>query len=114
MILLPVDEAFAFDYLAVLYVKQANKLDVFDEVKAVENLLQLQVGERFEDILESAEFHESYVANANVFEAIEKAHQNAILAREVQEINYQRYAAKKQIQAKYWPKNPLMERKTQL
>lgn len=113
-LLLPVDPAYAFDYLAVLLVKRDQGLDVKNDIERVEGLLRAQLGQQFDAIVASHEFHLSFVANHNVFDAIEKAHGGRIGARKVQEINHQRFTAKKRLQARFWPTVPVTERKTKL
>lgn len=114
-ILLPVDAAYAFDYLAILMVKQDRGLQVNGELSRLEKFLEAQLGEdEMRKVMKSGEFHASYVANGNVFEAIEAAHTGTIPARRVQEINHQRFEAKRALQKRFWPKVELMEKKTKL
>lgn len=115
MILLPVDASYALDYLAVLKVKAGNGLDCESEMERVEALLEVQIGkDLYLKITSSDEFHQSYLANQRVFDAIEKAHRGKISARRVQEINHERYLAKQALQKRFWPKVELMERKTKI
>lgn len=114
ILLLPVDPAYAFDYLAVLLVKRDQGLDVKTDIDRVEGLLRAQLGQQFDAIVASNEFHLSFVANRNVFDAIEKAHQSRIGARKVQLVNHQRFQAKRALQARFWPTVPVTERKTKI
>lgn len=111
-LLLPVDPAYALDYLAILLVKRDHGLDVKDDIERVEGLLRAQLGRIFDTVVASREFQLSFLANAAVFDAIEKAHASRIGARRVQEINHQRFLAKQKLQERFWPKSPLTERKT--
>lgn len=113
MILLPVDEAYALDYLAVLYAKRDNGLKVDPEIKRIEQFLAVQFS-NFQQVLASKEFHVLYQANLNTFDAIELAHKDKISARKVQETNYFRFIAKSHLQERFWPKVPLIEQKTAL
>lgn len=112
-ILLPVDAAYAFDYLAILQIKRDNGLPVHDDLTRVWKALSNQVFE-IEEILRSDEFRLMTKTNQDTFEAIECAHKDKIGAREVQEINYRRYEAKRALQQRFWPSQPLTEQKTKL
>lgn len=113
MILLPVDEAYALDYLAILQAKRDNGMDVEDELKRVETFLEAQLP-GLRRVLASGAFLKLYQANRSTFDAIEKAHAGKITARRVQEINYARFAAKRKLQKRFWPQAVLAERKTKL
>lgn len=113
MILLPVSEAHAFDYLAILWVKRDHGLDVKDEIDEVERHLNRQIG-HVETILESTAFRTLVAANDLTFDAIDLAHKDQIRASEVQEINRRRFLAKQALQEAFWPDKPLSERKTGL
>lgn len=113
MILLPCDEAYAWDYLSILYVKQDNGMPVGSEITRVEVFLAQQLRD-FIVILSSPPFKRLIAANQRIFDAIELAHQNKISAREVQQINMLRFKAKKALQAKFWPHSVMCERKTRL
>ena len=113
MLLLPVDPAYAFDYLAVLMVKKNKGLDVVDDLDRVERSLLSQLGQtQYYPIMSSPEFNGCFQANLEVFDAIEKAHQGRIGARKVQEINHKRFEAKRSLQERFWPEVPITERKT--
>lgn len=115
ILLLPVDPAYALDYLAVLKVKLDNGLDCKSEIEMVKSFLEMQIGhDLFTKIANSKEFQLMHLANHRVFDAIEKAHQNRINAREVQRINLLRFEAKKKLQARFFPGQVLMEKKSAL
>lgn len=114
MILLPVDEAYALDYLSILLTKRSKGLNVNSEIASLGGDMRKQLGVLFETILTSQEFFALQKANTEVFDAIEKAHRDEIKASEVQAINYRRYLAKKALQARFWPESQLAEQKTQL
>jgi hypothetical protein len=113
MIMLPLDEAFALDYLSILLVKRDNGLPVQPEIDRIEAFLRPQLS-RYDEILMSIAFKRLTVANQKTFDAIEAAHRNAITAREVQQINYSRFDAKRALQAQFWPQSAMSERKTRL
>lgn len=111
MIILPVDESYAFDYLAILYVKAKKGMDVQEEADRVEQCLKRQI-ENIGDILESKEFDNMVKVNEKTFAAIDAAHENKISASEVQKVNHERFLAKRALQTKFWPSEPMLERKT--
>lgn len=112
-VLLPVDPAYALDYLAILKVKSDYSLPVNDELQHLTSFLSIQM-ENFKSVIGSPEFHELVYRNRKTFDAIELAHKNKISARRVQKINYDRYRAKKALQERFWPKQALAEQKTKL
>lgn len=111
--LLPVDAAYAYDYLAILYVKKDAGLPVTNEIERIETFLKIQ-HPNMSTVLSSTGFKRLLVANQLVFDAIEKAHHNKIQAREVQRINMLRFTAKKKLQQEFWPMTGLNETKTTL
>ncbi len=107
----PLDAANALDYLAILEVKRDAKLDVADELARVLGVLAIQLP-NLQSILHSRHYHALCAANAATFKAIELAHDNRITAAAVQKANLGRYRAKQRLQRHFWPKQPLLERKT--
>lgn len=113
MLLLPVDEAFAFDYLAILRIKAKFGHGDADVHSELEKHLATQTGPAvFRSVLESAEWAALLKANEATFNAIELAHKNAISAADVQWANHQRFLAKRALQQRFWPGKPLTEVKT--
>lgn len=113
MINLLVDEAFAFDYLAILAVKIANGIcDIEDLDDCMENLMdQLGIFE-VSEILCSQEYIDLSEANAKTFRAVEKARYGEITAKEVDDCNMERYNAKKALQEKFFSKSSQVEKKS--
>lgn len=105
MILLPVDEAYALDYYAILLVKRDNGLPVQSELERTESFLRIQIT-GFENVIASAEFHLLYVANDNTFRAVAACRGSA-----AQTANRQRFKAKCRVQERFWPNNPITETK---
>lgn len=110
---LPVDAAYAYDYLAILYVKQERGLDVKEEVVRVEAALSGQHA-NYREVLASEAFRRLRDANEQVFDIIERAHRNDVSARQVQLVNMKRFTAKKKLQEEFWPMTVLNETKTAL
>lgn len=104
-VLLPVDEAFALDYLAILYTKHENAMDVIEEVKSVEAHLSEQIPNLCL-VLSSPEFLALCRANQDTFRAV-----SASGVTPVQEANYSRFKAKQALQARFWPFKPMAEKK---
>ena len=106
MINLLVDEAYAFDYLSILEIKnnkneQAQKLWL-----NCYNYIKIQVGEDlFIQIINSKEYQNMLEINKMTFEAVEKArYGTGITAKEVDDANMQRHHAKINLQNKFFIK----------
>lgn len=110
---LPVDAAYAYDYLAILYVKLERGLGVREEVTRVEAALSDQ-HVNYREVLASEAFSRLRDANAQVFDIIERAHRNEVSARSVQLVNMKRFTAKRRLQEEFWPMTVLNETKTSL
>lgn len=111
-IYLPVDPAYALDYLAILEVKLQRGLPVREELEKVKSFLSRQF-----DLIE-VQMSEEYVqllhANAATFDAVEKANDDKVPASYVVARNYDRYLAKKDLQRRFWPQAELGEKKTSI
>jgi hypothetical protein len=112
MINLLVDEAYAFDYLSILQVKK--EIDNKNEKawKNCRDYLNIQLQDKFEEIINSTEYSELLLCNKLTFDAVEKARYGSITAKEVDECNMQRYHKKVSLQAKFFPKTSVIDRKT--
>lgn len=108
MINLPVDEAYAFDYLSILEVKGQNT----DQMKLD---LSFQVGnELFKTILESKEYCNLKQSNTEIFQQIESIRKgNPLQASEIDNANLERFYYKQALQKKFFRKE-LSELKTQI
>ena len=106
MINLLVDEAYAFDYLAILKVKKSKLYEtILNELN-----YELDVG-LIEDILKSKEFSDMVDANQKVFNCVELARYGNITAKELDNANMGRHHAKVALQKKYF-ETELTETKT--
>lgn len=114
MIELPVDEAYAFDYLSILDVKQdllGRDVGFTKCARAIEHQLGTEM---FVTIKRSQEYHDLYRANVDVFLMIEalKADENHTLsAKDIDDANHERYLRKKSLQERFF-KTQLTETKT--
>lgn len=109
MIQIPVDEAYALDYLAILAVKLENGLDVRTEIESFSEALRAQIP-GLPSILASDEYRELLGANRGTFLAIELAAKDRIKASAVQEVNRKRFLMKQALQRTFWG-SPLLEQK---
>jgi hypothetical protein len=113
MIYLPVDESYAFDYLAILMTKAANGLEVQADLAQVTFVLKNQIGDQaFSDVLESSEFNQLCYANNVTFEMVEKAMSDKCKASDVDRSNQARMAAKAALQKRFFYDHPMQELKT--
>lgn len=114
MIDLPVSEAYAFDHLAILYVKQEHGIIDHDYRDAVIWAMRKDIGDStYVEALNSSLFYDLLKANREVWELVDRASTDECLASEVDAANQRRYAAKKALQERFWPSNPLTEVKAQ-
>ena len=110
MIWITVDEAEAFDRYSILWAKYMNGLGRAS-IPQLEREICAAIP-NWREVGESPEYRELLKANAAVFDAIELAAEDKISAREVQVRNHRRFLAKKALQERFWPNNPISEVKT--
>jgi len=103
MVNLLVDEAFAFDYIAILKLK-ADKgyIDRVDIQKSFDHLEEQIGSDLFKTILESDQFRHLYEANSVTFDAVDAAKEDKMLASEVDKTNYFRMLAKTELQERFF------------
>lgn len=112
MLLLKVDEAYAFDYLSILFVKK----ELSDKNKENWNLCYEYLKEQINNenlwnkIINSQEFKEMINANMITFDAVAKAKNNEVSAQYVDKCNYLRHTAKENFQ-KIFFNSDLLEQK---
>jgi hypothetical protein len=106
MITILVDEGYAYDYLAILTVKN-KKINNEKTAKArneCHKFLINQVGEdKHLDILKSKAFTDLFDVNSETFDAVEKARYGEISAKEVDDLNMKRYHHKVALQNQFFP-----------
>jgi len=113
MISIIVSEAYAFDYLSILYVKDENFVGDFIHRQQIINCIQSWVGAHgYCKIMESPEFKVLMESNRAVWRLVGKASKDECKASEVDAANQLRYAAKKALQERFWPSKPLAEMKS--
>ena len=115
MIALYVSESYALDYYAILLVKHSHRM------KGVKALIKLWQSS-FEcqswrvplyEVEDSKEFKELLKSNHQTWNLVAKASKDECKASEVDAANQRRYAAKKALQEKFWPSQPLNEVKAE-
>jgi len=110
MINLPVDEGYAFDYLAILSIKadkNPTKSNIVSHARCY-NSLKDQIGDNYlwNKIIDSTEMRYIEDANLITYEAVEKARYGEVTAKEVDDANMLRYRAKVALQEKFFGTKP--------
>lgn len=112
MINLEVDEAYAFDYLSILQVKN----DLFpseQKIIAYQNcysFLKDQL-DNFDLIINSEEYYNLYKINKVTFDLVDQVRNNIeITAKSVDDANMERYYCKLALQNKYFTTNLVEEK----
>lgn len=106
MILLQVDEAYAFDYLSILDLKRQKFSKNHDAWIKCYKFLQNQFeSEKWLSMIYSKEYKDMIEANLLTFDAVDKAKNNEVSAQHVDFCNYQRYIAKQEFQKKFFDNN---------
>lgn len=104
MINLKVDEAYAFDYLSILYIKKDKSQKCYQTWKDCYDYLSNQLI-NFIEIVNSNEYLNLLEANKITFEAVEKARYDNISAKAVDDANMLRHKRKIELQKKFFDKN---------
>jgi hypothetical protein len=115
MITILVDEAYAYDYFAILCVKNniIKNSKTLEAKEICKKHIVGQVGEeKHSEIISSKEFESIYDANLKTFNAVEKARYGEISAKKVDELNMERYTKKILLQNKFFPNMEISELKS--
>lgn len=100
---LTVDAAYAFDYLAILGVKEMKGLDTVDQTQqCLDDLAALIAPLKLKEILCSDEFQRLVAANLKTFNLVDLARENQCEAKDVDDANTERFLAKKALQVKFF------------
>lgn len=106
MIKIPVDEGYAYDYLAILEVKLVRLEKGKDYYSVFFDELAHQVGkEKNATIIQSPEYQACVAANLKTFDVVELARYGTVTAKEVDDCNMERYNAKVALQKKFFNSN---------
>jgi hypothetical protein len=110
MIKLSVEEAYAFDYLAILGIKLRkfpdNEIIINNYYSCLRNIEEELGVDKTYDIIGSPEYEELVKINQLTFNAVDKARlgESNISAKEVDNLNMERYKFKKDLQKKFFDK----------
>lgn len=104
MINLLVDEAYAFDFLSIFYIKRNNNTQTKRSWLECKNYLAAQLPDKFNQILRSKEYKDLLLANKKTFQAVDRAKKDLVKASFVDQCNYERYLAKQALQNKFFTK----------
>lgn len=112
MVILMVDEAAAFDALSILEVKQEKlSLKGLAERERLVAMLKHQLGEaKFCDVVNSPEFIRLHKVNATIWDLVDQAQSDRVLASAVVNKNHDRFQSKRELQRR-WFSLELEERK---
>jgi hypothetical protein len=103
MINLKVDEAYAFDYLSILYVKKNYSKAALDSWFYCGYYLEEQIGsDLYKRIINSDEYKSMIEANQQTFNMVDLAKEDKCTARDVDKCNYERYKAKINLQKAFF------------
>lgn len=111
---LPVDYGYYFDFISIL----ANKYDRFfdDEVKnyyieCIDNLKKYIGEDKYNEVTRSNEYIHLYEVNSRLYDMVDLAKENKVKAKDVDDMVYERFLAKKAVQDKFFPEVKYGERK---
>ena len=103
MINLSVDEAYAFDYLSILFIKKGMSESAYKTWNDCSIYLNNQIeNQLFNEIINSDEYVRMIEANQKTFNMVDLAKEDKCSARDVDMCNYERYKAKINLQNKFF------------
>lgn len=106
MITILVDEAYAFDYLAILQLKVDKGYLEQEDINPDIQFVKTQVGPiLYDEVVASSVYKQLYAANLKTFDAVDAAKEDKILASEVDRCNYGRSVAKRLLQEQFFGGN---------
>jgi protein-arginine kinase len=111
--LISVDEAYAFDYLSILYVKKGLNKETNKTYLGCKKFLKNQLSnEKWDLIIKSEEYKNLIKTNQELFNAVEDARYGIISSKQLDNKNMERYYAKQKFQKKLFPGKKIKEVKT--
>jgi predicted transcriptional regulator len=103
MINLKVDEAYAFDYLSILYIKRNYSKEALNNWVCCGDFLEDQIGsDLYKLIINSEEYAFMISSNQKTFNMVDLAKEDKCSAKDVDTCNYERYKAKVKLQNKFF------------
>lgn len=112
MVSILVDEAYAFDYLAILLIKYdfSKNESILTKTEECTEHIQSQIGKKkMDEILSSEEFKKVIDANKKTFDWVDKAKTDSCKASDVDRSNYIRCQARNALQEKFFPTKKISE-----
>jgi len=101
MIKLTVDECYAFDFLSILAVKNKKTGHGKNQFDFCSQNIRDQV-DNFDDVISSSQYQSLVDINEKIFNAVDLAKQNLVTAKLVDDLNYDRYLVKQQLQKRFY------------
>ena len=112
MINIHVDEGYAFDFLSILEIKKNKSIQSMKNWESCFDYLKAQLpNDIFNLLINSQEYSAMIAINKKTFDAVEQARYGQITAKEVDNVNMERYYAKINLQNKFFS-NKTTEEKT--
>jgi hypothetical protein len=112
MLNLTVDEGYAYDFLSIIDVKKTKKLCSVKLFNEYSKQIELQVGtDLHNQIINSKEYLKCVSVNEEIFNMVDLAKCDKVLASTVHKLNYDRYLYKLKLQKKWFPKSKITEKK---
>jgi hypothetical protein len=117
MIKIPVDEAYALDYLSILQVKSErlglkNLTVNRDHWRVLGSIIEQLDSDRSREIFSSSEYNLLYKTNQLLFDTIGTLREKGgVTAEEIDKLNLKRFECKQELQRKFFPEKPLAETK---
>jgi len=106
MVNILVDEAYAFDYLAILQLKVDKGYLKQEDINPDIQFVKTQVGPTlYHEVVTSSVYKQLCKANVKTFDAVDAAKEDKILASEVDRCNYGRSVAKRLLQEQFFGGN---------
>ena len=105
MITIFVDEAYAFDFLAILEVKYdfSHDKNIFNKIVECQQHIRDQIGfGKWEEVYASREYSDLVEANRRTFYWVDKAKTDSCKASDVDRSNYERCKARNVLQMKFF------------
>lgn len=113
-LLLEVDVGYYIDYLTILGIKvdRTEDQEVMKQYDRCQSRLIEQVGyKKFIEIFKSKEYEDLYDVNDQLYQMVDLAKEDKVLASAVDGLVIERWRKKKALQDKFYPENAFTERK---
>jgi len=109
MVTIDVDEAYAFDFLSIAFVKKIKKIPgSYEQYAFYENCIKSQIGDvLFNKIIESPEYDSLIKHNNIIYEKLEeiRVDKSEVSAKIIDNLNTSRYISKINLQNKFFTEN---------